>query len=174
MSMQSQPENIEQQVAEAPQTQSQKSYLVVADESDEFRAALYYALNLAQLNQGHVSIAHIQNLQDFMHWGNVENMVRGEMRKKSEELLWTIASECNTYNNHIPSLYSREGHAVDVITDILDEDPRISALVLAASTKSSNPGPLVKHFASKVVAQLKVPLIVVPGDLSKENIEKLI
>jgi hypothetical protein len=152
----------------------QKSYLVIADESDEFNAALCYALNLADLNKGHVSVAHIQNLQDFIHWGSVEDMVRKDMRKKSEELLWIIAGQCNDHEKHVPSLYSREGNAIDVIMDILKEDPRICALILAAAPSSSNPGPLVKHFASKVIGQLPVPLIVVPGNLSAEDIEKLI
>jgi hypothetical protein len=152
----------------------QKSYLIIADESEEFSAALYYALRLANLNNGHVSIAHIQDLQDFLHWGAVENMVRNDMRKESEQVLYRIARECNAYNNHIPSLYSREGKAVDVIQDILERDPRICALILAASTKSSGPGPLIKHFSGKAGASLKIPLMIIPGTLSKDDVENLL
>lgn len=152
----------------------QKSYLVVADESEEFNAALHYALNLASLNNGHVSIVHTQDLKDFLHWGAVEDMVRQDMRKESEQLLWSIAKQCNNYNGHIPSLYSREGKTIDVISDILEEDRRIAALILAASSKNSGPGPLIKHFSGKAASQLKIPLVIVPGNLSKEDIEKLI
>lgn len=152
----------------------QKSYLIIADESEEFSAALYYALRLANLNNGHVSIAHIQDLQDFLHWGAVENMVREDMRKESEQILYRIARECNTYNNHIPSLYSREGKAVDVIQEILEGDPRICALILAASTKSSDPNPLIKHFSGKAGAALKIPLMIIPGTLGKDDVENLL
>lgn len=167
----------EQDPSKVIRTAKQRSYLVIADENEreESLVALYYALNLAELNDGHVSIVHIQDPDsDFMHWGAVENMMKQDMRAASEKLLFQYAKECNAYNGHIPSLHSREGEQVKVINDIIESDPRISALILGANTNSSNAGPLISHFTNKGMAQLNIPVIVVPGNLDIQRIEELI
>lgn len=153
----------------------ERTYLVIADGTEEFRAALHYALNLASLNKGHVSIAHIQDTNDFMHWGAVEDMVRKEMRTESEKILWHVAKECNQYNGHIPSLYCREGKAVPVITSILEEDPRIAALILGAATQGKKgQAALINHFAGKALGHLRTPVIIVPGGLEPDEVKTLI
>ena len=166
-----------QQAAKTIRTAQQRSYLVIADEHEQelSLAALYYALNLAELNDGHVSIVHIQDPdEDFMHWGAVENRMKQDMRASSEKILFQYAKECNAYNGHIPSLYSREGEQIKIINEIIDADPRISALILGANTSGSNSGPLISHFTNKAMAQLRIPVTVVPGNLDIQRIEEII
>lgn len=152
-----------------------RTYLVVADGSEEFRAALLYALNLARLNKGHVAVVHVQDVNDFMHWGAVEHMVRQEMRAESEKLLWHIAKECNDYGKHVPSLYCKEGKPAAVIAAILEEDPLIGALILAApGAGGKGQTGLIGHFTGKALSNVRIPVIIVPGCLKADDIEHLI
>jgi hypothetical protein len=122
------------------------------------------------MNKGHVSIAHIQDLNDFMHWGAVENIVRADLRAQSENALWEAASTCQEFGQ-TPSLYSIEGKKTDAILSVLKQDRRIKALVLGVSKKGSNP--LINFFTNKGLHELRVPIIIVPeAEESGEDAEK--
>ena len=45
--------------------------------------------------------------------------------------------------------------------------------MLGAATKSDNPGPLISYLSSKGAARLRIPITIVPGSLSDEEIDAL-
>ena len=53
---------------------------------------------------------------------------------------------------------------------LLEEEPIISILVLGAATGSDGPGPLVSHLAGTIAGKLKVPIAVIPGGLTDEQL----
>ena len=55
------------------------------------------------------------------------------------------------------------------IERVIAADPGIAILVLAASTSNEGPGPMVNYFASRAHT-LPIPLTVVPGRMSDEEI----
>ncbi len=146
-------------------------YLVVADESEEFAVALRYAVRLAEANNGHVGILHVIKIEDFQHWGNVENRMRQEMREQAEKLLWSAADKACDLNGVVPSLYLEEGNAQDVLSDVIDKDEGIQMLILAGITGAAGPGPMVAHFSGKGLGKLKVPVVIVPSHLEPEKID---
>ena len=149
------------------------TYLVIADNSDEFLIAVDYACNLAQTRRGHVAIAHITDLEDFMHWGKVEAMMRNDMRQEAEKEVWETAKSVNEDYKLTPSLYIREGKKIDAILDIINEEKRIRSIILAGSTSGSGPGPLVSYFSGKGMDRLRVPVVIVPGHLDREAIQSI-
>ena len=56
---------------------------------------------------------------------------------------------------------------------LLDEEPGISILVLAAGAGPEGPGPLVTHLVGKMSGKMRIPITVVPGSLSDEQIMAL-
>lgn len=150
------------------------TYLIIADDTAEFPVALDYACCLAQTRRGHVAVAHITELDDFVHWGKVEAMMRHDMRVKAEQELWEIAKRIKDAYAMTPSLYIREGKRIDSIISIINEEKRIRSLILAGSTSGSGPGPLITHFSGKGMAQLRVPMVVVPGHFDREAIESVV
>jgi hypothetical protein len=56
---------------------------------------------------------------------------------------------------------------------LLDEEPSISVLVLGADSGPKGPGPLVTTLASKHSGKLRVPLTIVPGALSDDQIDTI-
>ena len=67
----------------------------------------------------------------------------------------------------------REGRAQDELVALINEEPSISILVLAAGTGQSGPGPLVSFLTGKLAARLRIPITIVPGGLTAEQIDAL-
>lgn len=149
------------------------TYLIIADGSDEFDVAVHYAARTAIARRAAVAIAHITDLDDFVHWGKVEAMMRHDLRLQAEKDIWQIAKAMNEDHDIYPSLYIREGAVVDKIIDIIDEDKSIRALILAGSANANNQGPLVTYFSGKGMGKLRIPVVIVPGHLDKEAINAI-
>jgi hypothetical protein len=59
-----------------------------------------------------------------------------------------------------------------VIREIIAANPDIAALVLGAAATGA-PGPLVTHFAGPDAGALPVPVMIIPGSLDREAIDRL-
>ena len=152
----------------APKKQRRKgdggTYLVVADDSDEFRTALHYACVHARHNRARLGILHISQVDDFQHWGSVEERMKKELREQSEQYLWTVAKMANDINGTVPSLYIAEGEAGDALLQTIDNDTHIIKVILGGKSGHS-PGPLVSFCIGKGLDRLHVPVVVVPSHI---------
>ena len=61
----------------------------------------------------------------------------------------------------------------DEIAKLIAEEPRICVLVLGAGTGKKGPGPLVTSLAGKLSGKFPIPITVVPGNLSDDQIDSL-
>ena len=71
-----------------------------------------------------------------------------------------------------PERLIREGDTTDQILDVIDQDVDITMLVLAANPGAEGPGPLITMMA-KTVGSFPIPVTIVSGDLSDEDIDGL-
>ncbi len=149
---------------------TQGVYLLFVDDSEEFPLALEYGLALAQSNNAHIGLLHVVEDEEFQQWGTIQDKMRREMRENAENLVWSYAKRVDEACGMKSSLFIEQGNKFDAVVRIIDEDPNIKMLILAAND-ASNPGPLVAHFTAKGLARLRVPLVVVPGHLSEKDIE---
>lgn len=138
------------------------TYLVVADESEEFRVALKYGAQMANANKCRLGVLYILEGQDFIHWGNVEKRMRDEQREQAEKVLSQACFDISEYGGKIPTLYLEEGNRFEALTAAIENDHHISMLILGGGTQGSGPGPLVSHFTGKGLGRLRVPVLVVP------------
>ena len=141
------------------------TYLVVADDSDEFRNALHYACRVAKNHRAKLGILRILEDQDFQQWGAIEDKIKREMREAGEKYLWSVAKTANE-DGIIPSLYFAEGEPGDAVLKTIDSDDHIVQLILGASA-DHNPGPLVSFFSGKGLSSLKVPVVIIPGHVKE-------
>lgn len=148
-------------------------FLIIVDDSDEWRAALRYACRRAKSTGGRVALLRVIEPAEFQHWMSVEEVMREEAREEAEGLLQRVAKEVNQLTGQMPALYVREGGRREQLLQLIDEEPMISILVLAAATGSEGPGPLIQELMTKRVASLRIPVTVVPGNLSEEDIDAL-
>jgi nucleotide-binding universal stress UspA family protein len=148
-------------------------FLVVVDETEEMRVALRYAALRARHTGGKVALLYVIEPSDLTQWMAVENLMREERRQDAEVLLQKLSSEVVELCGSLPVLFIREGHRRDELLALLDEEPTISILVLAAGTGAEGPGPLVTQLVGKMTGRMRVPITVVPGNLSDEQIAAL-
>lgn len=152
---------------------AERVFLVVVDESEEMRIALRYASLRARSVGGKVALLYVIEPSDFVHWMAVEDLEKEERRAEAETLLQDLATEVNRITGTMPVLHLREGARRDELLKLIAEDPTISILVLAASTAPTGPGPLISALTSKFVNKLRVPVTIVPGNLTDEQLEAL-
>ena len=70
-------------------------------------------------------------------------------------------------------LFFREGDTSDELLALIDEEPSISLLVLGADTQSETSGPLISFLTSRGASLCRVPITIVPGNLSDGQLDAL-
>ena len=104
---------------------------------------------------------------------SVGDLIREEKRQEAEENVGRCSDQAAAITGKIPVVYIREGRRREQILQLIDEEPGISILVLAASIGPDGPGPLVSHMIGKIAGKMRIPITVVPGNLSADDIEAL-
>lgn len=148
-------------------------FLVVVDDTEEMKAALHFACMRARHTGGRVALLRVVEPGEVQHFAMIGNLMQAEARQEAESLLQRLAGEVNEFSGALPVLYVREGSPAEELLKLIEEEPRISILVLAADAGAGGPGPLVTALTGKYVGRLRVPVTIVPGNLSIEQIDAL-
>ena len=148
-------------------------FLVVVDASDELHAALRFASQRARNTGGRVALLSVTQPPEFQHWMFVGNLMQEEARLEGEQRLHQAAATVHSCSGDTPELFLREGDAREELFKLVSEDDGISVVVLAAGTGKDGPGPLVEALTGKHAGMLRVPVTIVPGDLSDDEIDGL-
>jgi nucleotide-binding universal stress UspA family protein len=157
----------------APDISDNRIFLVVVDDTEEMEVALRYASGRARNTGGRVALLFVVEPTDFQHWMAVGDLMREEARNEGEQLLQRLAARVNELTGALPILHVREGDRREELLKLIDEEPSISILVLGASTDKRGPGPLIEALTGKFVGRLRIPVTIVPGNLSNEDIDSI-
>jgi nucleotide-binding universal stress UspA family protein len=149
----------------------ERIFLVVVDESEEMQNALRYASRRARKTDGRVALLYVIEPAEFQHWLGVERVMQDEARQQAEQTLQALAAKVQEATGKRPILHVREGRRRDELLALIEEEPSISLLVLGMATGREGPGPLVTYLVSQMVGQMRVPVTLVPGQLTEEEIE---
>ncbi|HEX8553132.1 MAG TPA: universal stress protein [Sphingomonas sp.] len=147
-------------------------YLVVIDDSPEAGIALRFAARRAVKTGGGVEILSVVPPQEFIAFGGVQATIEEEARLHAEGLVAGAAGTLLTESGLRPSITVRDGDGPTIIRELIAANPQIAALVLGAAA-SGAPGALVAHFAGTDAGALPVPVMIVPGSLTLEAIDRL-
>ena len=155
------------------ETVAPRVFLVVVDESPEMPVALYYASRRAQRTGGRVALLRVIPREESHGLASVEALMREEAQHEAEQLLQRLAKTVVDEIGALPILYVKEGSPRDELMELVANDPSISILVLAAGTGPEGPGPLISFLASKGMSKLRIPVTIVPGNLTHEQIDAI-
>ncbi|SFP46086.1 universal stress protein [Sphingomonas rubra] len=147
-------------------------YLVVIDDSPEAEIALRFAARRAVKTGGGVEILALLPPQEFIAFGGVQATIEAEERQRAEGLVAAAAGTLIAESGLRPTLRIKDGDGPRVIRDTITANPDIAALVLGAAA-SGAPGALVTHFTGADAGALSVPVMIVPGSLTREEIDRL-
>lgn len=156
----------------APPKRADRMFLCVVDSSAEVHVALRFAALRARRSGGRVALLYVMEPGDFQHWMAVAEKMREERREEAEAVLQERAAEVTAITGEMPVLHVREGAPGDVITALIAEEA-VSVLVLGAGTGAKGPGPLVSSLAGKLSGGFPVPITVVPGTLTDDQLDAL-
>jgi hypothetical protein len=148
-------------------------FLVVVDETEEHRLAVHYAARRAAHTGGRLALLYVVEPAELQQWMAIEELARAERREAAEELLQRLCEEIAPIAGSMPMVYIREGRRRDELLALIAEEPTISILVLAAGTGPEGPGPLVSYLAGKPAARLRIPITIIPGGLTLDEVDAL-
>jgi nucleotide-binding universal stress UspA family protein len=147
-------------------------YLVVVDDTPEAGIALRFAARRAVKTGGGVEILTVIPPQEFIAFGGVQATIEEEARRHAEGIVTGAAGTLIQESGLRPSITVREGDGPKIIREIIAANRDIAALVLGAAAIGA-PGDLVTHFAGTDAGTLPVPVMIIPGSLDREAIDRL-
>jgi len=156
-----------------PLSPAKRKFLAVVDQTEECKVALRFAARRAQHTDGLVSLLYVIPPADFQQWAGVERRMREEAREEAERALHEAAKMVNDIVGSTPELVIREGRPAEEIRGLIKDDRAISILVLAAGVSKEGPGPLVSLIAAPTTNAYSIPVTVVPGNLTDEQVDAL-
>ena len=152
----------------------QRTLLVVIDETPECDRAVYYASRRVMRTGGRlVMLAVISVGEVNQQWLGVGELMLEEAREDAESRLDQYAARARNLAGIDPERVLRQGVKADEILKLIDEDEDIALLVLAAGTGAEGPGPLVSSIVGTNSGTFPVPITIVPGHLSDQELDAL-
>jgi nucleotide-binding universal stress UspA family protein len=146
---------------------------VIVDDTPECDRAVYYASRWAvRIGGGVVMLRVIETEDRNQQWLGVADIMRAEAEEGANAALDRASGRANGIAAITPERVIREGDPGKEILDVIDKDVDISMLVLAAAVGAEGPGPIITTLA-RTAGNFPIPLTVVPGNLTDEDIDGL-
>ena len=150
--------------------------LVCVDNSPHSHIALRFACSKAKHQGFAVELIHVINSSEYNTntLFGVGEKIREERRAEVEKLMNEFASEAQQYAGVTPSFYIKEGSLGDEIVKTVTEDGNFNMLVIGKSPHEHSKKDIITQVASELAGKLMIPMIIVPGNLTDQQIEELI
>ncbi len=147
--------------------------MAVVDETPECgRAIRFAARRVARTGASLVMLAVAEPPESFELFG-VGDAMRAEAEAEALDRLEAAAAHARAAAGVEPERVLRVGDTAEAIAGVIAEDEDIAFLVLAAGTGKEGPGPLAPPIAAKGASTFPIPIVIVPGGLSDEEIDAL-
>ena len=150
---------------------NERYILVIADGTKEMEVALQYACARAKKTDRKIIIATFIEPLDVLTTQGVQEIMKNEAREEAESNLNQASAIVKESTGLTPILELREGQVVDELIALIEEEENINVLVLAAKVDDDKgPGPIINALTTKEFSRLRIPIMIVPGNFSKEHI----
>jgi Universal stress protein family len=147
-----------------------RKFLIILDDTPEMLNAMRYAAIRASKTGGAVEMLAVISPEEFQHFMGVADVMRAEAHEKIEAHFQVFKDRMEKREGITPTLTIREGDKVDAILDHLKSNPDIGVLVVGAGIDKAGPGPVVAALLGRRLGDLRVPITIVPGSMTKEEI----
>ena len=151
-----------------------KKFLIIIDESKELEKAIYFASKRAISTEGELSLLYIVDPAVNAQWARIGNLIEQEATSEAKKICRSWSHKIKTQFNIDAEVIIKIGNRVDELLKLIEEDKDIRFLVLASSNNNEDPGPLIKVLTGKKIKNLNIPLVIVPGSLSEQDIDLII
>jgi|FEC22Drversion2_1045045.scaffolds.fasta_scaffold00019_13 nucleotide-binding universal stress UspA family protein len=149
-----------------------ETYLVVIDDTPECARALRYAARRARRTGARLRLLHVLKPAQFLQWGGVQADMEAEAAEYGQSLLEAHAAEAEAITGVRPAMSVIRGKPGEAVLASIEQDRSIRALVLAAAARG-RPGPLVDFFSGERAGSLPCIVMIVPGGITPDEIDRL-
>ena len=144
--------------------------LIILDDTPEMLNAMRFAATRAAKTGGGIVMLAVISPEEFQHFMGVADVMRAEAHEKVEAHFQIFKDRMEKREGITPTLVIREGDQVEQVIDYVKSDPEVGVIVVGAVADKAGPGPLVTALTGRRLNDLRVPITVVPGSMSKEDI----
>ena len=148
-------------------------FMVVVDKTPECARAVHFASRRTARTGASMIMLAVVDPPDNFEWIGVGEAMVEEARQAAVKQLEDAAREARNAAGVEPEQVIRVGNRADEIIKLINEDEDISFLVLAAGASKEGPGPLVSTLAGRAASTFPIPIVIVPGGLTDEEIDAL-
>jgi nucleotide-binding universal stress UspA family protein len=154
-------------------TRCNSRLLVVVSDNQESEAALRFACLRAKKRRAQVSLLHVIEPSDLAGLFSVFEVAQHEQETNAQALLQQLTTLAESISGITPTPLLKEGHLGEEIVKATLENGEIVLVVLGVTHGSPQGQKLLAWLTGKIGQELLVPIILVPSNLTDEQIENL-
>lgn len=155
-------------------TDLSRKFLAVSDETEECISALVFAGMRAKAVGAGLVILRCARASGGGGWIGLDRDINQDAIDAARLKAVQHADQVEARTSVKPELIVSDDEAVDAIRKLVDGDPAIKVLILAAGSGRWGPGPLVSRLAKgKPLAARPIAVTVIPGDLSDKQLDEI-
>lgn len=157
-------------------THKKSKLLVCVDNTNHSRVALRFACSKAKHLDFALELIHVMNASEYNSntLFGVGDKMRDEKRTEVEKIMNTFAEEAQKYAGITPSCIIREGALGEEIVKAIEEDGNFNMLIIGKASQEASKKDIITQLTAELAGKLMIPLIIVPGNLTDQQIEELI
>lgn len=149
------------------------SILVCVNDTDHSRVAVKFACSQARKKGCEVTLLNVIEPADYQGLAAVVGKMEEDKRNQAEAVINDMAELAKTYADIMPILLIREGDIGKQIIKAVNKDHSIGMVILGSSPETPGRGSWLSSLASKLGKELLIPLVIIPGNLTEQQIEEL-
>lgn len=150
-----------------------RKYLVIIDDTEECERAVHWAAKRAGRTKSQIVMLRVIDTEESnQQWLGVADVMMAEATEAANKALDKYSAIIKKIARITPERAIRQGDVTEEILRLIEEDADIGILALAAGTEKEGPGPLVSNL-SKTASTFPIPIAIVPGQLSDDELDAM-
>jgi hypothetical protein len=151
-----------------------RKFLAVSDETEECLTALIFAGMRAKAIGAGLVVLRCARVPGVGGWIGLDKDISQDAVDAARVKATQHADQVEARTGVKPELSISDDEPIDAIRKLVDGDPAIKVLILAAGTGRMGPGPLVSRLAKgKPVASRPIAVTVIPGNLTDKQLDEI-
>jgi hypothetical protein len=151
-----------------------RKFLAVSDETDECMSALVFAAMRSKAVGAGLVILRCARVPGLGGWIGLDKDISQDAVDAARIKATQHADAVEARTGVKADLVVSEEEPIDAIRKVVDGDPAIKVLILAAGLGRMGPGPLVSRLAKgKALAARPIAVTVIPGGLTDKQLDEM-
>lgn len=150
-----------------------RKYLVCVTDNDESRVALKMSCIKAKHHGGKVTVVHVIPPVDMQTPFTVAERLKDEQRAEASKFIQGMCDAAFALTGVMPTIELRDGKIGEEILNSAMSDGDYILMVIGFSENSGN-GALIQWLSAQMGKKLLIPIMIVPGNLTDQQMQNII